>query len=99
MPKILPIVEIFKHYGSIKPLSLKGLEIHQVDGFASNEQETTLMYKPYFLRISSDDENINDSILGINEHFCFFFKTLEETESFYVNFLIMLTTNFFACEI
>lgn len=98
MPKILAIESIFKTYANITPISLRGIEIHQLEGFASNDGENTLTYKPYFLYVSSDDEKVNGSILGINNEICFFFSTIEEAEIFYTKFLDMLTTNFFACE-
>lgn len=97
--KILPVESIFKTYANVTVISLSGIEIHQIEGFASNDEESTLMYKPYFLSIRSDDEKVNNSILGINDHICFFFRTLEEAELFYTKFLEMLTTNFFACEV
>lgn len=98
MQKILAIESIFKSYANVTPISLRGIEIHQLEGFASNDEENTVTYKPYFLYISSDDKKINGSILGINKDICFFFRTLEEAEVFYTKFLDMLTTNYFACE-
>ncbi len=95
--KILAIENIFKTYANITPISLRGIEIHQLQGFSSNDKDCSVVYKPYFLYITSDDPKVNESILGINDEIGFFFRTVEEAESFYTKLLEMLTTNYFGC--
>lgn len=97
MPKIIPIELIYQSYANITPISLGGIEVRQMDGFTSDDKTTHLIYKPFFLYLSSEDPQIDGSILGINADVAFFFKTVEEACKFYTNFLEMLTTNYFGC--
>ena len=78
--KVLPIQSLFDYYAGISYLNFQTLDVAEFDGFCANSNG--ILDAKFILLVRSEDEKINNSVLGMGDNIAMLFQTIDDAYSF-----------------